>query len=46
MRPESETATDAVYECFGCGRRAEDPDGRVCDGCGSAMRNIGADRDL
>jgi rRNA maturation endonuclease Nob1 len=46
MRPDSDTKGEPVYECFGCGNRAENADTRVCDRCGSRMRNIGAGRDL
>ncbi len=46
MRPKPETEIGPMYECFGCGKRTEDADTRVCTRCGSSMRNIGAARDL
>jgi hypothetical protein len=46
MRPTPDAGRENVFECFGCGKQAEDTDRRVRDRCGSTMRNIGAVRDL
>lgn len=46
MRPNDLKQGKEVYECFGCGNRVEEPDMKVCNLCGSDMRNIGRPRDL
>lgn len=36
---------EPLFECFDCGRRETDPDGRLCEDCGGYMRNIAVARD-
>ncbi|MFB6219526.1 MAG: rubrerythrin-like domain-containing protein [Halobacteriaceae archaeon] len=45
MRPNPSTDDRELYECFECGARTSDAEGRRCE-CGGRLRNIGAVRDL
>lgn len=39
------TRDDPLYECYDCGQRETDPDGRLCGDCGGYLRNIARARD-
>mgnify|MGYP000497501030 CR=1 FL=1 len=43
MRPQTQTTTKELYECFKCGKRTES--GGTCD-CGGELQHIGRSRDL
>jgi rRNA maturation endonuclease Nob1 len=46
MRPNCQEHESEMYECPGCGARAEAPETRTCGECGEALIHIGRSRDL
>ncbi|MFB6282161.1 MAG: hypothetical protein ABEH40_09090 [Haloferacaceae archaeon] len=46
MRPSCREPDSEMYECKGCGERAEAPETRTCGSCGGVLINIGRSRDL
>jgi DNA-directed RNA polymerase subunit RPC12/RpoP len=46
MRPNANTETREVYECFECGGRIDEPETRRCQDCGGELFNVSRSRDL
>jgi rRNA maturation endonuclease Nob1 len=46
MRPEPTDESVEMYECWDCGERVSEPDGRLCRECGGSLNNLGRGRDL
>jgi rRNA maturation endonuclease Nob1 len=46
MRPSEPEEGNEMYECFECGARIEQAEGRTCGSCGGALQNVGRARDL
>jgi hypothetical protein len=43
VQDEPVTMGEPLFECVDCGRRVEEPDGRLCT-CGGYLQNIGVPR--
>jgi rRNA maturation endonuclease Nob1 len=46
MRPNTIQIDTKIHECFECGRRIENPDGKACGECGGELRHLSRSRDL
>lgn len=42
--PDPHKRDEPLFECFDCGNRVTDPEGRLCK-CGGYLRNIAVARD-